>query len=176
MIPVLETERLILRAPALEDFPIHDAIWADPRTTHQFGSYTYDEELVWLRFLRHFGQWALLGYGSWSVEDRQSGRYIGMLGFFNARRAIDIPYRDLPEAGWVIAPDRHGRGFAGEGLEAAFAWADTHIAAPETWCMINPGNEISRKVAARFGYRPAQQSQYKGKPVLTYLRPRGAMA
>ena len=55
MIPVLETERLILRGSGLGRFSATHAIWADPRTTHQFGSYTYDEELVWLRFLRISG-------------------------------------------------------------------------------------------------------------------------
>ena len=176
MIPVLETERLILRECCLADFPAHAAIWAHPGTTRYFGDYGYDEELCWLRFQRIIGQWRMFGYGLWAVEEKQSGQYIGGLGFFQGKRAIDIPYRDLPEAGWVIAPDRHGQGLAAEGLAAAFAWADTHIAAPETWCMINPENEISRKVAARFGYRPALESHYKGKPVLTYLRPRGAVA
>jgi RimJ/RimL family protein N-acetyltransferase len=176
MIPVLETERMILRAPTLEDFPAHAAIWADPRTTQQSGGFIYDEEVVWLRFQRHLGQWAMFGYGSWGVQDRQSGRYIGMMGFFNAHRAVDVPYRDRPEAGWMIAPDRHGQGLAREGLTAVLAWFDTHIAAPETWCMIHAGNENSSKLAARFGYRPAQQVQHRGKPVVTYLRPRGGMS
>src|SRR5882762_5918769 len=141
MIPVLETERLILREYRLSDFSAHAAIWAHPRTTRDFDGYGYDEELCWLRFQRNFGQWNLFGYGYWGVEERENGRYIGTVGFSSHRRSIDIPYRDFPEAAWVIAPDHHGLGFASEALAAALDWADTHIEAPETWCMINPGND-----------------------------------
>ena len=69
---------------------------------------------TWLRFLRNFGPMGLFGYGYWGVEDKESGRYIGAVGFFQARRPCDIPYRDQPETGWVIAPDFHGRGLARE--------------------------------------------------------------
>ena len=133
-----------------------------------------NEEDVWLRFLRNFGQWHLFGYGYWGVEDKASGRYIGVVGFFNARRAMDIPYRDAPETGWVIAPDFHGRGLASEALKAAMAWGDLHIEAPESWCMIAPDNVISQKAAVRAGYRRASDTQYKGEAVLTFRRPRGA--
>ena len=173
MTPRLETQRLVLREYAKTDFPQHAAIWADPRTTKHFGAFIYDEETTWLRFQRNWGQWAMFGYGFWGVEDKATARYIGAIGFFNARRAMDIPYRDAPEAGWVIHPDFHGRGLASEALKTAIAWADAHISAPQTWCMINPANLISQKVAAGLGYARAQDSAYKGEPILTYTRPRG---
>jgi len=178
MIPVLETERLMLRAYRLEDFRFHAAIWADPRTTRDFGDTfkAFDEELCWLRFLRAFGQWQLFGYGWWGLEDKVTGHYIGSVGFFQAKRAMDVFYRDTPEAGWLIAPDLHGRGLATEAMGAAFAWADANIAARETWCMIGPKNIASQKIAERFGYRRAQEAHYKGEKVLTFLRPRGGQA
>jgi RimJ/RimL family protein N-acetyltransferase len=174
--PVLETERLILREYRLEDFPAHAAIWADPRTTRHFGSYAYDEELCWLRFLRNFGQWQMFGYGNWGIEDKQSRHYIGVVGFFQARRAIEIPYRESPETGWVIAPDFQGCGLASEALKAAMAWGDAHIDAPESWCMIAPQNTISQKTAERIGYRRAMDCRYKGEPIMTFLRPCGGGA
>jgi RimJ/RimL family protein N-acetyltransferase len=175
-IPVLQTERLILREYRLGDFPAHAAIWADPRTTRDFDGYVYQEDQCWQRFLANFGLWRMFGYGLWGIEEKESGRYIGVMEFLQAKRAIDVPYREAPEAAWLIAPDRHQRGLAREGLTAVFAWADAHIAAPETWCMINPANIVSQKVAARFGYRRAQDSRYQEKPMQTYLRSRGAVA
>ena len=174
MIPALETERLLLREYRLEDFPSHAAIWADPRTTRHFRDdfKVFDEELCWLRFLRNFGQWRLFGYGSWGLEEKTSGRYIGSVGFHHGKRAMDMPYRAAPEAGWLIAPDLHGRGLATEAMRAALAWADANIAAPESWCMISPKNIPSQKIAERFGYSRAADARYKGEEVLTYLRPR----
>jgi RimJ/RimL family protein N-acetyltransferase len=172
MIPTLETARLILREPRLEDFTAHAAIWADPLSTRYFDGYRYSEEDIWLRFQRNMGNWLMFGFGFWAAQMKDSGRYVGALGFFHARRDIDVPFRDAPEAGWVIAPDCHGQGLANEGMAAAVAWADTHIEAPQSWCMINADNVVSQKVAVRAGYRPAQDGLYHGKPMLTFLRPR----
>jgi RimJ/RimL family protein N-acetyltransferase len=173
-VPVLETERLILREYRLADFPAHDSCWADPRTTRFFNDFTYDREMVWLRFQRNWGQWAMFGHGWWALEAKDSGAYAGSVGLFEARREMELPYRDLPEAGWFIAPDRHGQGLASEALTAALAWADARIEAPESWCMIAPQNVISQKTAAKMGYARADDAQYRGQPVFTYRRPRGA--
>ncbi|HWC64260.1 MAG TPA: GNAT family protein [Rhizomicrobium sp.] len=171
--PRLETERLILREYRLEDFPAHTAIWDDPRTTRFFSSYASGEEERWLRFLRNFGLWQLLGYGWWGLEDKNSHRYVGSVGFFQAKRPLAVSCRDLPEAGWVIAPDFHGRGLVREALTAALDWADKHIAAPESWCMINVQNAISRRVAEWAGYREIATTDYKGAPVWILTRPQG---
>jgi RimJ/RimL family protein N-acetyltransferase len=172
-VPTLETDRLIMREYRLEDFSPHMAMWDDPRTTRYFSHHAHGEEEHWLRFLRNFGLWALLGYGYWGLEDKASRRYIGAVGFFQAKRPLDVPCRDLPEAGWVIAPDFHGRGLVREALTAALNWADTHILAPESWCMINVQNEISRRVAEWAGYRQTTMTDYKGAPVWILTRPKG---
>ena len=172
MIPRLETPRLILREYRMDDFPAHAAIWAHPRTTRHFGAYVYDEENCWLRFQRNWGQWALFGYGYWGIEEKAGGRYIGAVGLFNAKRDIDVPFCDLPEAGWVLSPDHHGQGLISEALTAVFAWADANIEAEQSWAMINPENDISQRVAAKFGYTRAMDATYKSKPVWTYLRSR----
>jgi RimJ/RimL family protein N-acetyltransferase len=175
-IPVLETARLLLREPRLADFPDHAALWSHPRTTRDFDGYVYEEEMCWLRFQRALGQWHMFGWGPWSLQEKDSGRYIGSVGFFHGKRAVAVPYRDAPEAGWVIVPDRHGQGLAREALTAAIAWADANIAEPQSWCMINPCNAASKKIATLFGFHRALDAQYKGKPVETFLRPRGTIA
>jgi RimJ/RimL family protein N-acetyltransferase len=174
--PVLETERLVMRQHRLEDFAVHNAMWADPRSCRHFGGVARGEEDTWLRFLRNFGQWQLFGCGDWALEEKDGGRYLGAVGFRHARRAFEVPFRDAPEAGWIIAPDFHGRGLAREAMKAVMAWADAHMDAAESWCMIDPDNIASRKVAEGAGYRPAVTAGYKGRPMLTYLRPRGRPA
>lgn len=172
MIPTLETERLILRGQRLEDFPAQLVLWSDPRTLRHFGGHTFTEEELWQRFLRNHGQWSLFGYGNWGIEEKASGHYIGTIGFFLGKRPFSGPWRDDPEAGWAISPDRHGQGFAREALAAALPWADATIPAPQTWCMINEGNEISVKVATRAGYREFTREDYKGSPMRIFTRKR----
>jgi RimJ/RimL family protein N-acetyltransferase len=74
----------------------------------------------------------------------------------------------------VIAPDFHAKGFAREALAKILRWGDAHVDAAESWCMINPLNLVSRKVAARAGFREAGRAQYQDAEMLTFLRPRGA--
>ena len=172
MAPLLETGRLILRGHKLEDFPAHVAMWTDARTVQHIRSPARSEEELWTRFLRNQGQWQLMGSGMWALEEKTSGAYAGTIGFIHGKRSIDIPYRGEPEMGWVIAPDFHGKGFAREAVAKLLSWGDRHLEAQHIWCMINPLNLASRKVAARGGFREAGRAQYKDVEMLTFLRPR----
>ena len=174
MVPVLQTERLILRGHRLEDFPAHAAMWSDERTLRHTGGRLRNEEELWLRFLRNEGQWTLTGTGMWAVEEKASGAYAGMVGFIFAKRMMDIPYRDAPEMGWAIVPDSHGKGFAREAVTKALVWGEAQLKADTIWCMIKPGNLASLKVAAGAGFREAGRAQYNDAEMLTFLRPKGA--
>ncbi|HXR94890.1 MAG TPA: GNAT family N-acetyltransferase [Rhizomicrobium sp.] len=173
-VPQLETERLILRDHRLGDFPAHFAMWSDARVLRHISGARRSEEEIWQRFLRNQGQWQLMGSGMWALEERATRSYAGSVGFIFARRAIDIPYREAPEMGWVIAPDFHGKGLAREAVAKILAWGDAHLEAAESWCMINPLNLASRQVAAGAGFREAGRARYKDVEMLTFLRPRGA--
>jgi RimJ/RimL family protein N-acetyltransferase len=172
MAPLLETERLILRDQKLEDFPAHVAMWTDARTLQHIHSTARSEEELWTRFLRNVGQWHLTGSGMWALEDKTSGAYAGTVGFIYAKRTMDFAYREAPEMGWVIAPDFHGKGFAREAVARILSWGDAHLEAVLSWCMINPLNLASRKVAAHAGFREAGRSTYQDVEMLTFVRPR----
>jgi len=172
MAPLMETERLRLRGHALKDFPAHAAMWTDERTLRHMGGPPRNEEELWTRFLRNVGQWQLMGSGMWALEDKASGAYAGAVGFITGKRMMDIPYRDEPEMGWVIAPDFHGKGLAREAVAKILSWGDAHLEAAESWCMISPANLASRRVAAGAGFREAGRAKYKEIEMLTFLRPR----
>jgi RimJ/RimL family protein N-acetyltransferase len=54
-VPTLRTERLILRAPTLDDFADSLAMWADPTVTRFIGGRPHTKEEVWSRLLRYIG-------------------------------------------------------------------------------------------------------------------------
>lgn len=171
--PVLETERLVLRGHTPADFDECAAMWADPLVTRHIGGRPSSAEEVWTRLLRYAGMWALLGYGYWVVRERETGRFVGELGFADFRREITPALGDAPEAGWVLAARAHGRGFATEGLRAALAWGDAHLASPRTVCIIAPENAASLRVAEKCGYREGTRTTYKGEPTIICERRRG---
>jgi RimJ/RimL family protein N-acetyltransferase len=94
------------------------------------------------------------------------------MGFADFRREITPPL-DAPEAGWVLAPWAHGRGYATEAVRAALAWGDAHLAAPRTVCMIAPENAASIRVAEKCGYRELARTSFKDEDTLLFARPRG---
>ena len=161
-VPVLETERLILRGHRLEDFPSCAALWADPEVTRFISANPLVEEEAWARFLRYAGHWAMMGYGYWAVEEKETGRYLANVGFANARRAIVPPLGDDPEIGWVFASDVAGRGYATEAACAALTWGDRHFEGGRTVCIIAPEHVLSIRVAEKAGYRPVGTGQYHG--------------
>ena len=77
-VPVIETERLILRGPEERDFDAFAAFSASERAKWIGGPFPRDR--AWGGFLNTFGHWALRGYGMWMLEHRASGATAGRVG------------------------------------------------------------------------------------------------
>lgn len=168
--PLLETERLRLRAHRPADLAPYAAMWQQPQFYQHLGGQPLAEDEVWGRILRHAGLWELLGYGFWAVEEKATGQFIGVVGFGAWQRAITPSLRGWPEAGWVFAPHTHGRGYAAEATRAALAWADAHFSEPRTVCLIDVENVASLRLAAKCGYHEFSRTSYKGTAVVLLQR------
>jgi RimJ/RimL family protein N-acetyltransferase len=169
-VPVLETERLRLRGHRLDDFGACAALWADPVVTRFIGGKASTSDESWMRLLRNVGHWSLLGFGYWVVEEKASSRFVGEIGFSELKREIEPGFEGLPEAGWVLAPQAHGKGFGTEAVKAIMAWGDEKFTAGQTVCIINPENTASICVAQKCGYHEFARSTYKGAPVVQFRR------
>jgi RimJ/RimL family protein N-acetyltransferase len=168
--PILETSRLRLRGHCLDDFPQSAAMWADPVVVRYIRPTPFTEEESWARMLRHVGHWAMLGYGYWVVEDKNTGEFLGEAGFANFHRDTEpLLLTNMPEAGWVFRAEAHGRGYASETVAAIVAWADSHFNGP-TACIIEDKNVASIRVAEKNAYRPRQLITYRGEEVMMYRR------
>ncbi|ALD21353.1 GNAT family N-acetyltransferase [Hymenobacter sp. DG25A] len=170
LVPLLETTDLLLRGPQPTDLPEGAAMHQDPAFYRFLGGKPHSEEDVWRRMLSHMGHWAMLGYGSWSIEEKASGRFVGTVGFFDVQRDLTPSIKGTPEAGWVLAPRLHGRGYASQALQAALAWADEHLPAPRTTCIIDPGNNASLRLAHKFGYHEYARALYHGEEIVLLER------
>jgi RimJ/RimL family protein N-acetyltransferase len=168
--PTLETERLVLRMHSIADFVDSVALWTDPEVTRFIGARPFTQEEIWARLVRYVGHWALLGYGYWAVTERETGRFLGEVGFADFKRDIEPSFDGMPEIGWVLASRAHGRGYATEAVRAAIAWGDAHLEAARTVCIIAPENRPSIRVAEKCGYREILRTTYKDKPTIMFAR------
>ena len=168
--PAIETERLRLRQHRIADFDACLGVWSDPEVVRYVGGKPLTREDVWARVLRYVGHWTLLGFGMWAVESRDSGKYLGDIGFLNACRDIDPPFGDTPEIGWVLGKAAHGKGYATEAVRAVVEWGDRRFGRVRTVCLIHPDNRASLRVAEKCGYVESHRTTYKGEPAVVLAR------
>jgi RimJ/RimL family protein N-acetyltransferase len=141
--PIIETERLILRPTALEDF---DA-WADfmAHEASRFVGGPVPRSTAWRGCMTMAGSWTLQGFGMFSVIEKAGGRWVGRVG----------PWRpdSWPgdEVGWGIVPDCHRMGYATEAAAAAMDFAVDRLGWTDIIHCIDPANGPSQGVARRLG-------------------------
>ncbi len=169
----IETERLRLEAPRPEDFQDYRGfLAAGSADANDFPAFGREDS--WARLLRHVGHWACFGFGIMLVRDRADGRLVGEAGIGHFERGVADHFGRSPEAGWRIALERQGQGYAGEAMAAAIRWFDDSFAFDRTVCMIYPDNAPSLRVAARLGYTRYAGDRYKDKPIHLFERLRPA--
>lgn len=170
--PLLETPHLRLRRHRLDDFPACRELWADPHVTQFIGGRPLTQEDAWLKFQRNAGHWPLLGFGFWVVEERSTGAFAGEVGISHFFRETQPPVENLREAGWVLSPSVHGRGYATEAVRAVLTWTDARLSDPRTTCLIHPDNVASLRVAEKCGFREWLRATYKNEPCILFQHTR----
>jgi RimJ/RimL family protein N-acetyltransferase len=169
-VPVIESARLTMRGHRLDDFSDCCTMWSDPVVTRFIGGKPFSEEETWARFLRYAGHWAVMGFGYWAIEEKETHNFVGELGFADYRREIEPSIKGMPELGWALASRVHGKGYATEAVRAVLAWGDAHFSAARSVSIIHPENLASIRVAEKCGYKELQRSTYKGHATIIFAR------
>ncbi|MFJ8475486.1 GNAT family N-acetyltransferase [Kitasatospora sp. NPDC094011] len=146
----LTTERLVLRAPLESDVDAVLAACQDPdiqRWTVVPVPYRREDAEFFVRTLAPQG----LASGTefiWCVVERETGRLVGTQAV--TRRPGDP---GAGSVGWWTAPEQRGRGYTVEAARAVARWALTDLGLRRLQWLAYVGNEGSRAVAERVGYR-----------------------
>lgn len=170
MVPVVETERLILRGMVRDDFPALAAIWQEPEVVRFIGGKPRPAGESWAVFLRIAGSWAIEGFGQWGIFRKADGAFLGQTGFFTGMRGLGPDFDAAPEAGWVLTSAAHGRGYGREAVGAAHRWFDAQPFGGRSRAMIELGHAASFAVARRLGYRVLREAVDLGDPVALLAR------
>ena len=140
-VPVIRTERLVLRGLEARDLAPYAAYRASPRNARAGGPMGADEAAE--RFAAMAGHWLVHGFGRWAFCEAEDGPGIGHVG----PSALDPPTTQMTWTLW--SAEHEGRGYATEAARAALA----HLAGrwPELPAHVRPDNAPSRRVAERLG-------------------------
>ena len=170
-IPVLQSGRLILRAPSTDDFAAMCTMWDNADYVRFIGNRKRPSGEIWMQIQKHIGCWALFGYGYWVIEDRLSGAFIGEVGFAQSRRnEASPPLPPIPEAGWGIAPEFWGKGIVSEAVRLIYDWADAQDPEFPSMCIISSGNDASESIAVKAGLKLHGPVRYGEGEINLYFR------
>lgn len=161
---IIETERLILRPFRPEDIDAYAEMCADPEVMEFLsadGSLLSRAE-AWRQMAMFLGHWELRGFGTWAVEERATGLFVGRIGLHYPE---GWPDREL---GWTIAREFWGRGLATEGARAAMDHAFKTLGWSHLVSLIHPDNHRSAKVAERLGQRIQGLAEVRGLHLIMY--------
>jgi RimJ/RimL family protein N-acetyltransferase len=140
----IETERLVLRPPRLEDFERWADAMADEETARYVGG-VQPKPMVWRSMMTVAGAWQLTGVSMFSVIERASGLWIGRIGPWQPHGWPGT------EVGWTLHRDAWGKGYALEAATAAMNYAFDTLGWTDIIHCIEPRNVRSIRLAERLG-------------------------
>lgn len=165
-VPVIETDRLILRAPRFSDLEVITRFGLSDRARHVGGP--MPEWQSWNALAVMIGHWVIRGYGWWMIEDKATGLVAGRAGIGHH---IDWPE---PELGWHLYEGFEGRGIAYEAALAAREHACGRLGLGPLISLVAPDNLRSRRLAERLGAAPEAEAVIRGETCIIYRHPMGS--
>lgn len=162
--PAIETERLRLRQHCVEDFDALAAFYETARS--QFVGGPLSRAKVWRSFSSDVGQWVLLGFGAWAIENRETGAYMGQICLNHPEH---FPEKEM---GWLLWDGFEGHGYAYEAALAVRNFAYGTLGWRTVVSYIDPGNSRSIKLAETLGAkREAGAPTPNNDPCLVFRHP-----
>lgn len=142
----LETARLILRPPRIDDLDAWAEMMADEPSARFIGGVA-PRAVCWRQLMMMIGAWHAHGFAMFSVIEKASGRWVGRLGPWQPEGWPGT------EVGWAITRACWGKGYAPEGAVAATNWAFDTLGWSNVIHSIAPDNVASQRVAQKLGSR-----------------------
>jgi ribosomal-protein-alanine N-acetyltransferase len=163
---LIETERLVVRKPRLEDAAALVEAISDPETMRYIGDGSTGGLAAAERTIaRWLERWDESGVGQFVVERRDDGRFVGRAGFlvWDPESWEPAPTGET-EIGWTMVRSLWGNGYATEAALALRDWTDR----PRLISLIQHGNEASVRVAEKIGERYERDVVVRGVQTRMY--------
>jgi RimJ/RimL family protein N-acetyltransferase len=144
VIPVLETNRLILREWRESDLENFARFKMDKEAARFVTSLETIGD-CWREMAYFTGHWQLRGFGLWSIELKSTGENIGHCGAYYPHNWPE------PEIGWAIFPGHQKQGYAFEAAKASLGHARDVLGWTTAISLIANDNAPSIALAQKLG-------------------------
>jgi RimJ/RimL family protein N-acetyltransferase len=150
----MRTERLGFGTWTPDDLDLAMGLWGDLRVTELIGG-PFSRDSVERRLAQEIASQAEHGFQYWPVFRLPDAVHVGCCGL------RPVPGRDaVVELGFHLRADQWGRGYATEAARAAIDHAFGTLRMASIVAGHNPGNDASRRVLLRLGFRYVRDEFY----------------
>ncbi|PWT82293.1 MAG: N-acetyltransferase [Acidobacteria bacterium] len=141
----LQTERLHMRMFNASDWRDIHEYYGDPECARYTSRLPLKDYETWQKLAALVGHWELRNYGSYAVEEKLSGKVIGVVG-------LDYPGDwPEPEIQWGLSRNYWGKGYASEAVRAVKEMTTEYLADLSLISLIHPENSNSINLAKAVG-------------------------
>jgi RimJ/RimL family protein N-acetyltransferase len=163
---VIETARLTLRPPTMEDVEPWAEMLGDPVVARYLGPPLEDRPAVAAQIRTAVDCHEMDGFGMLTMERTHDHRVIGRSGFLVWDRRVwatstlsEAGEHGEVEIGWALARECWGYGYATEAGAACRDYGFHSLGRSRIIAVIQPGNERSIAVARRLGMQLEQETR-----------------
>ena len=176
----IETERLVLRRPQLDDAEALLPLVGDAATMRPIGSEPGGMEVAVEHLERWLRRWAVNDMGPFLVVHRDEWNVIGRVGplVWNSRTWETAALADagedaVIELGWAIRSAYWGSGYAPEAARAVRQWVYDERGVERLVSLIDPANTNSARVAEKLEAEPTETVElFDGSLATIWVHPR----
>ncbi|THD12945.1 hypothetical protein B1808_10570 [Pseudofulvimonas gallinarii] len=149
VMPRLEAQRVYLRALTPADSDDLYAVFSDPRAMRYWSSPPMTDPAQASGYIEQILAWfAGRGGMQWGIASPGDDRVIGTVTLF-----LFSPEHRRCEVGFILSPDRWGRGLASEAVSRALAWTFDTLGMERVEADVDPRNEPSQRLLERLGFQ-----------------------
>jgi len=143
MIPILETQRLRLVPPTIENLDFYEEFYTNEEASKAYGG-PLEKEQTLARLKADLGSWYLFDFGVWVIQQKSDDSFVGTCGFWKGN--------DWPkELTWWVLPEARGKGIATEASKAAIAHAYNEFKWDTVQTYMNDDNIAARTLVEKLG-------------------------
>ena len=145
-VPILRTERLVLRGLESGDTDAAIRVFADPEMSRFFDADFSDPLQAGAMVERRLAYDGPEGMGHWVIE--LDGEVVGIA---HLRPSWELP-GEVAELGYYLEPTYGGKGLATEAAAALLDYGLSTLGLPAVWALIHESNVASLELAQRLGF------------------------
>lgn len=142
-VPEIRTTRLVLRAPAIKDFPAYRSVFVSERSRYMGGPFSAEDAFA--DFCQGVAGWMLRGAGMWTLTGLEDDAPLGWIFLWQEMGDPE------PELGWVLTEAAEGHGYAAEAARAVLPHALALYGAGGFVSYIDAANDRSARLALALG-------------------------